>query len=93
MAVDLVEHPRAREAGLQVRAGLGYGRVLAIGDDYFGTAVNLAARLVAAARPGQILARPVVREQLPKWTGAALKPLTLKGFDSPGTAYDLHPHR
>ena len=26
VAVDLVEHPRAREAGLQVRAGLGYGR-------------------------------------------------------------------
>ena len=36
VAVDLVEHPRAREAGLQVRAGLGYGRVLAIGGDYFG---------------------------------------------------------
>ncbi len=31
VAIDLVEHPRAREAGLQVRAGLGYGRVLAIG--------------------------------------------------------------
>ena len=25
VAIDLVEHPRAREAGLQVRAGLGYG--------------------------------------------------------------------
>ena len=38
VAVDLVEHPRAREAGLQVRAGLGYGSVLAIGGDYFGNA-------------------------------------------------------
>ena len=55
-AVDLVEHPRAREAGLQVRAGLGYGQVLAIGGDYFGNPVNLAARLVGAAAPGQILA-------------------------------------
>ena len=55
VAVDLVEHPRAREAGLQVRAGLGYGSVLAIGGDYFGNAVNLAARLVGAAAPGQIL--------------------------------------
>ena len=26
VALDLVEHPRAREAGLQVRAGLGYGQ-------------------------------------------------------------------
>lgn len=28
-AIDLVEHPRAREAGLQVRAGLAFGTVLA----------------------------------------------------------------
>ena len=56
VAIDLVEHPRARAAGLQVRAGLGYGSVLAIGGDYFGNPVNLAARLVAAAAPGQILA-------------------------------------
>ena len=55
-AIDLVDHPRAREAGLQVRAGLGYGQILAINGDYFGNAVNLAARLVAAAAPGQILA-------------------------------------
>ena len=55
-ALDLVDHPRAREAGIQVRAGLGYGEILAINGDYFGNAVNLAARLVAAASPGQILA-------------------------------------
>ena len=55
-AADLVEDPRTHEAGLQVRAGLSYGEVLAIGGDYFGDAVNLAARLVAAASPGQILA-------------------------------------
>ena len=55
-AADLVEDPRTQAAGLQVRAGLSYGEVLAIGGDYFGDAVNLAARLVAAASPGQILA-------------------------------------
>ncbi len=59
VALDLVEHPGAREANLQVRAGLGYGSVLAIGGDYFGTAVNLAARLVGAAAPGQILVHPM----------------------------------
>lgn len=90
VAVDLVEHPPAREAGLQVRAGLGYGRVLAISGDYFGTAVNLAARLVAAASPGQILAGSDVRDHLPDWPAATLDPLTLKGFDTPVTAYDLH---
>jgi adenylate cyclase len=90
VAVDLVEHPRAQEAGLQVRAGLGFGPVLAIGGDYFGTPVNLAARLVGAAAPGQILAAAGVRDALSDWPAARLDPLTLKGFDAPVTAYDLH---
>lgn len=90
VALDLVEHPQAREAGLQVRAGLGFGSVLAIGGDYFGTPVNLAARLVGAAAPGQILAAADVRDALPDWPAAQLDPLSLKGFDFPITAYDLH---
>jgi adenylate cyclase len=89
VAVDLVEHPRARETGLQVRAGLGYGSVLAAGGDYFGNPVNLAARLVAAAAPGQILASADVRDALPDWPNVVQDPLTLKGFDAPVTAYDM----
>jgi hypothetical protein len=88
-AVDLVDHPRAREAGLQVRAGLGYGQILAINGDYFGNAVNLAARLVAAAGPGQIFAAAEVHEQLPDWPATTQDPLILKGFDEPVTCYDL----
>ena len=65
VAVDLVEHPRTREAGLQVRAGLGYGEVLAIGGDYFGNPVNLAARLVAQRRPGRSLPRPMSATRWP----------------------------
>jgi class 3 adenylate cyclase len=90
VAVDLVEFPRAREAGLQIRAGLGFGSVLAIGGDYWGTPVNLAARLVAAAAPGQILASTDVRDELPDWPAIPQDPLILKGFDSPVMAYDLH---
>jgi class 3 adenylate cyclase len=88
-ALDLVDHPRASEVGLQVRAGLGYGQILAINGDYFGSAVNLAARLVAAASPGQILAAAEVHEQLPNWPAVVQEPLQLKGFDEPVTAYDL----
>ncbi len=88
-AIDLVDHPRAHEAGLQVRAGLGYGEILAMSGDYFGNAVNLAARLVAAAAPGQILAAAELHEQLPGWPAIAQDPLTLKGFDGPVTAYEL----
>jgi class 3 adenylate cyclase len=90
VALDLVEHPRARDAKLHVRAGLGYGSVLAIGGDYFGTAVNLAARLVAAAAPGQILASSDVRDELTDWPAIPQNPLILKGFDTPVPAYDLH---
>lgn len=90
VAVDLVEHPRARTADLQVRAGLGFGRVLAVGGDYFGGPVNLAARLVAAAAPGQILASTDVFAELPGRPATEHDPLLLKGFDSPVPVYDLH---
>lgn len=93
VARDLVEHPRARQSGLQVRAGLGYGSVVAVGGDYFGTPVNLAARLAAAAAPGQILASSDVRDKLVGWPSMPQEPLLLKGFDGPVTAYDLHVSR
>lgn len=89
-AIDLVDHPRALEEGLQVRAGLAYGTVLALNGDYFGIPVNLAARLVAAAAPRQILASAEFRDMLPEWPAVAQGPLTLKGFDVPVTAFDLH---
>jgi class 3 adenylate cyclase len=88
-AADLVEHPKALEEGLQVRAGLAYGTVVAINGDYFGNPVNLAARLVAAAAPGQILATSELRAELPDWPAIAVGPLTLNGFDAPVTAFDL----
>jgi class 3 adenylate cyclase len=89
-AVDLVEHPKARDEGLDVRAGLAFGTVLAINGDYFGNPVNLAARLVATAAPCQILADSALHERLPDWPAVAHGPLTLKGFDAPVTAFELH---
>lgn len=89
-AVHLVEHPKAREEGLQVRAGLAFGAVVAINGDYFGNPVNLAARLVAAAAPEQILASSELRDALPDRPAVAQGPLKLKGFDAPVTAFDLH---
>lgn len=51
------------EAGFPVlRAGLHHGRAVARGNDWFGATVNLAARVAAQARGGQLLATAQVAE-------------------------------
>ena len=91
VAEHLVRHPLPASAGIQVRAGLAYGPVLAQFGDYFGSAVNLAARLVAAAEPGQILASAGLVERLDGWLNEPLPPISLRGFDSPVIPYALRP--
>ncbi|MUL65305.1 hypothetical protein BOO86_12580 [Mycobacterium sp. CBMA 234] len=91
-ALALVRHPHAAEAGVQVRGGLSFGSMLATGGDYFGTPVNLAARLVAAAQPGQVLVAAPWYDIPRDWPIAVQDPLTLKGFDEPVTAYQLCDH-
>jgi class 3 adenylate cyclase len=90
VAADLVHHPRARDTGLQVRAGLAYGPMLALDGDYYGNPVNLAARLVAAAGPGEILLSDDLHAELDGWTVAATAPLALRGFAEPVQAWALH---
>jgi class 3 adenylate cyclase len=89
VAGDLVRHPKAREAGLQVRAGLAHGSMLALDGDYFGNPVNLAARLVSVAEPGQILVSADLRTELPDWPAEPAGPYALRGFDQPVPAYVL----
>jgi class 3 adenylate cyclase len=62
VAEDLVR--AAEERGLQARAGVTAGVVLAMDGDYFGPVVNLAARLVQLAGPGDLLASTEVVERL-----------------------------
>jgi class 3 adenylate cyclase len=88
-ASDLVGHPRARDTGLQVRAGLAYGPMLALDGDYYGNPVNLAARLVAAAEPGEILLSADLHAELPDSASVATEPLALRGFADPVQAYVL----
>jgi class 3 adenylate cyclase len=90
VATHLVHHPLAEQAGIAVRAGLAYGPSLAQGGDYFGPAVNLAARLVAIAQPGQILASAEVAERLDGWRDEPLAPVTLRGFDESVVPHLLH---
>jgi hypothetical protein len=92
IAYDLVTHPRAVTAGIEVRAGVAYGRVLAQDGDYFGTPVNLASRLVAKADPGQVLtSRELVEVLDTGWSAVPGESVLLRGFHDPVDVYALSP--
>jgi class 3 adenylate cyclase len=50
------------EHGLEVRSGLHTGEIELIGDDVGGIAVNIGARVEAAARPGDVLVSGTVKD-------------------------------
>jgi class 3 adenylate cyclase len=72
-------------APLSVRVGLASGYALLFeGDDYIGTAVNLAARLCDAAGPHEVLMPAEHVEQLPPGvTATSIGPMVLHGFREP----------
>jgi len=87
-AEDLVSAAAVR--GLQARAGVATGTVLALDGDYFGPVVNLAARLVALGEAGDVLAS----ESVVEWLGdrresQTLGPQQIRGFDEPITVARL----
>jgi hypothetical protein len=79
-------HAHSAGVPLAMRIGLSVGEVAFEDGDVFGTPVVEAARLVAAARPGQVLATAVVRAIAGSRAGVGftdLAPLTLKGLPVP----------
>jgi DNA-binding NarL/FixJ family response regulator len=76
---------------VRVRIGLHTGEAIREADDFFGTHVNLAARVGGAARGGEILVSPVVRALVEGSDGLRLdrgRQVRMKGFDAP-----QHVHR
>jgi class 3 adenylate cyclase len=74
-----------REAGIEIRAGLHTGELDLRGDDVGGIAVHLAARIMAAAGPGEVLVSRTVRD-LVGGSGIPLEDRgthTLKGLSDP----------
>jgi len=79
------------QAPLQIRVGLNAGEPIAEGEDLFGTAVNLAARIAGEARGAEILVANVVRE-LAAGKGFLFVDrgdVALKGFDDPVRLYQV----
>lgn len=62
LGVALVGDVGARHGFPDVRVGLHTGGAVRRGDDWFGSAVNIAARIVALAGPGQVLVTEAARE-------------------------------
>ena len=72
-------------AEVRVRVGLNAGEPIAKDDDYFGAAVQLAARVCDRAEPGQVLVPSVVRDLCrgKTFTFEDQGETTLKGFPEP----------
>jgi len=76
---------------IRLRIGLNAGEPLAEGDDLFGTAVQLAARICSRAEPGQVLVSDVVR-QLVAGKGflfADRGETELRGFEDPVRIFEV----
>jgi adenylate cyclase len=70
-----------------LRAGLHTGRPQRLSGDYLGTDVNIAARVGAAARPGEVLVTGAVRAAIDPAAGLAFK--RRRGFRAKGTPSGL----
>jgi class 3 adenylate cyclase len=74
----------AEARGMQARAGVTIGEVLALEGDYFGPVVNLAARLVSMAGVGEVLVTAEVVDRLDgKVDVEALGLRPVRGFTQP----------
>jgi class 3 adenylate cyclase len=84
--LDFLDRHTTLDAG---RAGLAFGTVLTRDGDCFGPTVNLAARLVGAALPGELLVDDGSARLLPSALHVGSRQVTLKGFDSAVTVVAL----
>jgi class 3 adenylate cyclase len=77
---------------VQIYVGISAGEAAEDDNDWFGTPVNEAARLCAAAKPGQTLANEVVRSLVGSrgtFEFRSVRPLTLKGLPAPIAAVEV----
>lgn len=79
--------------GIEIRAGIHAGEVEPVGDKVGGIAVHIAARVMSAANPGQIVVTRTVRELATgsDYRFADLGERSLKGVDEPWRLYAVEP--
>ena len=94
LALDLVAAFDAAEFAPPLRVGLAAGRVVALRGDFYGPAVHLAARIVAAASPSSALTSGDVRDRVVNgppgtMTFRSIGARPLHGFDAPVDLFQL----
>jgi adenylate cyclase len=91
-AHEMLARPAAGQ--LSIHGGLHVGSVVHAHGDIFGDAVNVTARLLALARPGEILASQSFVDRVPAAERSSLRVLdhmTFKGKSEPTEIYSLVP--
>ena len=96
-AIDAARRCRdaADDLGLQLHVGVHAGDVIRDGNNVYGGAVNLAARIAAHAEPGEILVSDVVRGLARTSAGVAFEDCgehNLKGIADPQRLYAIRDH-
>lgn len=82
---------RKPEESMHVRIGLSAGEPVEEDGDFFGSAVQLAARICAYTEPDHILVAQIVRDECPSHQDVfvELGEITPKGFDVPISVYEV----
>ena len=77
---------------LRLRGGITWGHVILFeGDDYIGSAVNLASRLCDVAAPHEILVSCELEDEIPAWAEAEpAVPVAVRGFAQPVPVLRIH---
>jgi class 3 adenylate cyclase len=90
---ELMESPTTVGGGLSFHAGLAQGELLNLDGDYFGSAVNIAARLSALAGPGTVLCTEPVGRALADagWSIDWRPPTPVRGITDPVVTGVVHP--
>jgi adenylate cyclase len=90
LSLELMRALRASPQLPEVRIGLAAGPVVGHHGDYYGDVVNLAARLVKVAEPGDVLVSRAVADSLGGEIGVeAVQTPALKGYDQDVHAFRL----
>ena len=92
IALELRDAVAAHPVLAGLRGGLVFGEVVAQDGDYYGREVNLAARVVAAAEPGQVLTTAAVADALAandSITVGAQGERELRGFEHPVALFGI----